>query len=179
MHWNEVSTKTSELYGSIAGWVYDHPVETDLLIMGAVAFALVKYYQSRHVKRRRTITLQRGCWMSRDQRQKLQMMRFEDAITDASLDMLVSGEMNSEDERFWNNFFADNYKFIGLLPAPLSKAARIRGAITRIKFYKRYRPNIPGGLPVVTADPNYVPTKAGAETGSLSTSRYAKKPTEK
>lgn len=176
MRWSEAAVKGSELYHTVASWVYDHPVEADLLIVGAVAFALIKVLRKGHTKRRRILTLERGCWMSRDQRQKLQMMRFEDAITDASLDMLMSGEMSPQDEKFWNHFFADNYKFIGLLPAPLSKESRIRGAITRIKFYKRHRPNYGGGPPGVPVDPNYTP--ASTPTGGLSTSRYAQKPKE-
>lgn len=176
MHYNEIPEKLSNLYGSIAGWVYEHPVETDLVIIGAVAFALVKLYKNRHIKRRRIITLQRGCWMSRDQRQKLQMMRFEDAITDASINMIMSGELTPDEEKSWGRFFADRYGMNGLLPGPFSRESRIRGALARITFYRRHRPDYTGGPPGVPVDTSYVPV--AAEVRGLSTSKYALKPKE-
>lgn len=176
MQWNEAVQKGSSLYGAVASWVYDNPVETDLLIIGAVAVALVRYFKNRHVKQRRIITLQRGCWMSRDQRQKLHLMRFEDAITDASINMIMSGEMTPDEEKSWCRFFADRYQLNGLLPGPFSKESRIRGALARITFYRKNRPDYTGGPPSVTVDPSYVPR--AADEPSLSTSRYATKPKE-
>lgn len=180
MQWSEVPTKLGQLYDAAALWVFEHPVETDLLIIGAVTFALVKLFESRRRKSRRKFRLMRGSWMSEEQRRRLQRMRFEDALGDAALDMLMSGEMSKEDEKFWNIMFHDAYKFTGMIPGPLSKAQKIRGALTRITFYKR-RPwavvgRNAGGPPVATSDPDYIPNSD--KYSRLSNSRYAKPLTE-
>jgi hypothetical protein len=112
--------------------------------------------------------------MSKDERYQRQLMRFEDALGDAALDMLISGEMNKEDEQHWLRIFADGnvYNMKGLMPYK-TRESRIKGALARIKYYQKtpWSGNKSGGVLSVIPDRTYNPNP---DTG-LALSKYAKK----
>lgn len=170
MQWSAVPTKLAELYQTAAAWVYGHPVETDILIIGVAAFCITKLYQSRYRRTRRHIRFIRGSWMSRDDRMKYQLMRFEDAISDAALDMMMEGRMSELEEKHWYTLFATRYEFPGLLPRRDKETIK-RGIKTRIWFYRnKLKVRLPEGKPQPIPDPTYLPDGNSA----LAKSKYAK-----
>lgn len=170
MHWNEVPGKVAELYQSAASWVYDHPVEADLIIIGAVAFCIYKFYNRQYRRRHRKFRIIRGCWMSREERERLQKMRYEDALVEASWRMIEAGEMSVDEEKRWYRKFAEAYDMAGLWPSKTVQSI-IKGCRTRIAWLRKTpKPNT-FGLPEVKSDPNY---SGGASV--LAKSKYAHKP---
>lgn len=170
MQWSAVPTKLAELYNTLGTWVYGHPVETDLIIIGVAAFCITKLYNRRYRRNRRHIRFIRGSWMSRDDRMKYQLMRFEDAISDASLDMMMEGRMSPEEEKYWYGLFATRYEFPGLLPRRDNGAIK-RGIKARIWFYRnKLKVHLPQGALPQIPDPTYLP----GGNSVLAKSKYAK-----
>lgn len=173
MQWREVHLKINELYSGVSTWVYNHPVETDILIIGAVLFGIYKYTRRDVRRKRRHIRFVRGDWMSRQDRERYQLMRFEDAIGDAALDMLMEGRMSEKEEKEWYRLFAERYNMPGLLPRRDNETIK-RGIRGRIRFYRR-RLKLPamfgGGVRKVIPDKGYVPE---TDTG-LAKSKFYKK----
>lgn len=107
--------------------------------------------------------------MKRQDREKYQNMRFEDALIDAAMEMVHDGSMTVEEEKKAYRFFADKLGMSGLKPQKNVK----QGIRTRLKKKFGLKSiTIPGGIASVKPDKTYDPNKPDPE--GLSKSRYAK-----
>lgn len=104
------------MYESIATWCFEHQVETDLIAVTLILWGIVALMRRQRRKRRILHRFLWGCLMKREDREKYQKMRFEDALTDAAMEMTYRGEMSSDEEKRWYLLFADKYDFVGLIP---------------------------------------------------------------
>lgn len=139
------------------------------LVAIMVIFALLK--AQRRIRRK----LHRYFWgtvMKRQDREKYQDMRIEDAITDAILEMEYDGSMNTEESRKKMREYGEKLGLLGLLPQKDVK----KGCNVRLKLLRKSKkPVIPGGINQIVRDKTYDPLKPDPE--GLSTSKYLKEST--
>jgi len=142
-------------------WMAVHPVRVDLLVVAAVA-GTVAYALNRQRRRRRV--LNRMVWamhLKRKDLERLHLMRFEDALTDAAYEMVARGEMTEAQEKLWYSFFAEQYGMKGLMPQPRTPETTKRGIKMRMNmWWAKIKPNIPGPKPGegLVVDKTYDPT---------------------
>src|SRR5258705_1545701 len=136
----------SNLFEYVSLWCFEHQVETDVIVIGAVILAVVVYLRKQRRNRRKLNRILRGYWMKRIDRENYQKMKFEDALGDAAFDMVGAGEMTPAEERKWLYLFADKYDFVGLIPQKNVKV----GILNRLTKRFGLKPvNIPGDKPGV------------------------------
>lgn len=138
----------------VTTWMAIHPVRVDLLVLTVVAGTIV-YILRRQRKHRRILHRKVwGMYLKRKDRNKYQLMKFEDAITDVALEMVHQGDMTEEQEKMWYNFFAVSCEMKGLKPGR-DQASIKRGIRTRLKYWAKRKIIIPGDPPGVKVDPTY------------------------
>ncbi len=170
----EMAKYVANTYHTVAEWVYQHPLETDIFIVLVVVGSIHFILRHKRVKRRRAHRLIRGALMKRKDIEAFQRMRFEDAITDMAMEMVGRGEMTEQQEREWYEFFANLYNFKGLLPQARTPESVKRSIKKRLQLhYGLQAVHIPGGPNTVTVDPNYKPViEPTVEKKGLEASKY-------
>jgi len=156
MRWNELPSMLGNLYGTFAEWSFRNEVELDVVVVVTVIGIIALLYKEQRVKRRRLHRLFWGMLMKRKDREKFQLMRFEDSIVDAAMEMVHTGDMTEAQERAWFIFFSEKLGMMGLRPQKNVK----RSISERLKFKQRFGllpVHIPGGPPEVTVDETYQP----------------------
>lgn len=178
MQWRELGEKIVDGYGKVAVWVYNNPVETDLIIGLVVVGSCVWYWRRQRRKQLRAFRIIRGALMKRKDREKFQLMKFEDAITDAAMDMVAKGEMVEWEEKYWYKFFS-NLGLVGFTRDRTTLSVRHAMILRRMILLFNHSPfnfmDIPGGKPGegVPVDKSYKPVLEEPDTRrSSSTSRY-------
>ena len=147
-------------------WMAIHPVRVDLLVVAAVAGTVALILRRQRRQRR---MLHRMVWamhLKRKDLERLHLMRFEDALTDAAFEMVARGEMTEKQEKEWYAFFAENYGMKGMLPPPRTQATVKKALKTRWwhrqkqMLIGKYFPTIPGPKPAegLKVDETYDPT---------------------
>lgn len=145
----------------VTKWMAIHPVRVDLLVLALVSGTIV-YILNRQRRRRRV--WHRRMWamhLKRKDLERLHLMRFEDAITDAAYEMVARGEMSEAQEKVWYNFFAEQYGMKGVRPPPRTPATVKRGIQLRMQmWWAKIHPKLPGGKPGdgLVVDKTYDPT---------------------
>lgn len=145
----------------IMKWMAIHPVRVDLLVVAVVA-GIIAYILKRERRRRRVLHRRIwGMWLKNKDREKYQLMKFEDALTDAAFEMVHSGDMTAQQEKMWYARFASAYNMAGLVPGrPKDTESLKKMSRTRLQFWRRRpKPNIPGDPPGVEVDPTYIDGK--------------------
>lgn len=169
---NEVAKRVNEGLFHIWDWILNNQAWSDA-IAGVVAAGIVVFLFGRTQRMRRR--LHRKYWMlvmKRKDRELYQRMKFEDAIGDATLQMLCDGEMTEQEAKEAYRLFAVKMGFTGLVPKRDKKSIKkaINGRLKGV-FYRK-KPRIPGPMPgVEKVDASYDPSVP--ETG-LSKSKYFK-----
>lgn len=173
MRWAEIWAHLGELYGKFASWVYDHPIETDIAIVLGVVGSIWVILSWRRRARSRVYRIIRGELMKRKDREAAQRMKFEDAIVDAAMEMVQSGDMTPAQEKEWYEFFLGNYGFKGLAPLKNLDSVK-RGIRMRLRLGWALKPvKIPGDKPGGKVDPTYKPVEVEIpERKGLETSKY-------
>lgn len=169
MKWEEVPDKVLRLYGIVAEWCFDHAVEFDLMVVLSVITTCVYVMRRNRRQRRRMHRFLWGTLMKRQDREKYQKMVFEDALTDAAMEMVHRGDMTDKEEAFYFRFFAEKLELAGLKPQK-----NVKGGV-RARLKKRFGLNLvnwPGAKPGVLVDKTYNPNALEAE--GMSKSRYHK-----
>jgi hypothetical protein len=175
MRWTDIGSKLSTYYGSVAEWMANHPAEIDIAVVVGILGTAAVVYRHRLRMYRRLARLVRGANMRRKDQEHYQLMKFEDAITDAAMAMVQSGDMTEAQEKWWYRWFADRYEMLGLLPAH-DQASVKRGCWLRLRLGHGLKPvKIPGGHPVkdLKVDPSYKPTDAIVVVIGLAQSKWA------
>lgn len=170
---NEVAAYAIRLWNEIFAWVTLHPIRTDILVVAFAAGILTLALLRQRRIRRKFHRLVWGASMKRKDREKYQMMRFEDAITDAAMEMIQEGNMTEDQDKEWMKFFAERYQFKGLIPR--RDVSTVKRGCKKRAFMLQHTPDvsIPGGKPgVEKVDVSYQPS--APEPEGLTTSRYAK-----
>jgi diphthamide synthase (EF-2-diphthine--ammonia ligase) len=168
MKWSDAPSMLANIYESFAQWSFRNEVELDVITVAVVIGIIVIVLKEKRRRRRRLHRLFWGMLMKRKDREKYQLLRFEDAIVDAAMEMVSRGDMTSEQEKNWFEFFAEKYDMKGLLPVKNVK----RAIELRLKFKKMFGLlplEIPGGKPEVKVDASYQPIK---DTSSLAKSKF-------
>lgn len=156
------------LYEMVSTWVFDHPVETDVIVVAAVLGTCAVILRRQRRKRRRLHRFLWGTLMKRKDREQYQKMQFEDALGDAAMEMYHRGDMTEAEEKQWFIFFAERLGLFGLLPQKNVKL----GVRTRLRKRFGLKPvDWPGDKPGVEhIDKTYDPNAPVIE--GLSSSKY-------
>lgn len=168
MRWSEAPSMLANLYDMFAAWSYRNEVELDVIVVVTVIGIVAILLKEKRRKRRRLRRLFWGSIMRRQDREKYQLMQFEDALVDAAMDMVAKGDMTEGQERGWFIFFVDKLGMLGLQPQKNVK----RAIANRLAFKQRYGllpVEIPGGFPEIKVDETYQPN---TEKGTLAQSKY-------
>lgn len=175
MIWSEVTTKLALIYGTAAAWVYDNPVETDVIIGLCVAGSLLLLTKRARRMQRRAHRLLWGALMKRKDREKYQKMKLEDAIVDCVENMVHEGDMTPTQAIETYTKMGKSYDLVGLMPGR-DQASVKRGILYRFRtwYYAPKKVILPGAKPGegVEVDPNYKPEFAIVRRG-LDSSKYA------
>lgn len=144
-------------------------INVDVLYPVVIVWGILTLLKARRRIRRKLHRFLWGTLMKRQDREKYQDMRIEDAIVDSVMEMVHDGSMNAEEEKKKLREYADKLGLQGLLPQKNVK----KSICIRLKKRLGLKPvNIPGGIKSVIKDQTYDPLKPDPE--GLSTSKYLK-----
>lgn len=158
----------SEAYSFVSNWVFDHQVETDVIVVSGIVGAIAMSLRQQRRRRRRWHRHIWGKLMKRKDLEKYIQSRFEDALVDAAMEMVHDGTMTPLQEKKAYLFFAEKLGFTGLKPSKDVK----KGIATRLRKRFGLKPVLwfgpkPG---VERVDKSYDPNKPIPE--GLSASKY-------
>lgn len=169
MTWADASQQLAELYQTVSVWCFNHQLVVDIVIPVTVIGICISLLKEKRRARRRAHRYLWGMLMKRQDREKYQNMRFEDALSDAAMEMHFEGMMNDQEEQRAMLMFAERLGLQGLKPKKNVK----QGIKTRLKKKFGLKPiAIPGGKPAVKVDKTYDPHKPDPE--GLIGSKYVK-----
>lgn len=179
---SEAGTKLGELYvnvasfmysNSIESYVFDHAAEFDLAVFVLVVGSVILLMKRDAIARSRSMRLFRGALMKRRDRVKYHNMKIEDAIIDATMEMVHSGDMTPDEEAAIFKTYAKAYGLTGLMPGK-DQASVKRGINLRLLrgWWTKSKAMWIGAPPGVPVDPNYKPVFEVARVGPDS-SKYA------
>src|SRR6185436_20851909 len=128
------------MHQEVMNWMSIHPLRVDFIVFAVVAGSIA-YILGRSRSRRRVLHRKvRGMYKKRVDIERFHLMRFEDAITDACMEMVHRGEMTEAQEKMYYEWFSTlrrGRQGLCLIPGRSQEATK-KGIRARLKkFYNK------------------------------------------
>lgn len=171
-----VTSYALSAYATVANWVYDNPVGTDIIIGLAVAGSLLFFARKTLRMRRLAHRIRWGAGMKRSKnRECFEKGLISFGICDAIEEAVWRGDMTQERADHWYTSFANDYNMTELLPRKLT-GEKLKQAINRrIQLWEKIKVIIPGLHPKDTleVDKTYQPNVVAITKGRVK-SKFSK-----
>lgn len=130
MNWSGLRQQAADLYTTVSGWVFLHPVRTDIIIAAAVLGGIALVLRRKRNARRRARHIRWGTRMLRSRnREAFEKSLISYGITDAIEEAVYRGDMTPERAKHWYDSFANYYQMDELRPK--KDAASVKKSIRR------------------------------------------------